>query len=97
MEFKTESNLKTFILGALITFGDPLIIMLMWNWFITKFGLISVSYFLAFGFALFFNYMISKPKDADYEVTNVNEHQIKVLASMIITLVMGFVIHLFVG
>ncbi|TYC50873.1 hypothetical protein ESZ50_01260 [Weissella muntiaci] len=97
MEMQKDFNLKEFILGLLIFFGDPLVIMLMWNWFMTKFGLISVSYFLAFGFAMFFNYMIMKPRDADYKVTDVYEHQTKVLASMIVTLALAFVIHLFVG
>ena len=45
-------------LQAINFFLDPLVVMLLWNWFLTKVGVPSISYLLAFGISLLVVYVI---------------------------------------
>lgn len=94
-----SKKIKLYDLGlALSVFLiDPLIIMMLWNWFVIKLGIMSINYSLALGLALFVNYMILKPNDY-IERTSVQnvERYIKELTTMILVLMLGFIVHLFV-
>ena len=106
-EFRSAITAFRRAFSAVNFFLDPLVLMLLWNWFVVTLGAPSISYLLAFGISLVVAYLgldfvISRATSevADYETIN---HKIEMLlrawshfATLLLMLAMGFVVHLLI-
>lgn len=102
----TNKQKKTaiLILGLFNLFMTPFVTMTMWNWFVTKLGVHSIGYLMAFGIVLMVDFLIYIPSQNNPLTYKNNEEAIDFKyhnaiggTSIIVwTLVVGYLIHLFV-
>ncbi|CAH1857295.1 MULTISPECIES: hypothetical protein [Convivina] len=83
-------------------FMSPLVFMLIWNWFITKLGLVHIDYWLSFGIMLLINFafdmnaILNKNNYDNSDYTFDPTASFAKLFVIFITIVMAFIVHLFV-
>ncbi|MCI2152450.1 MAG: hypothetical protein LKK49_04170 [Leuconostoc mesenteroides] len=86
-------------LNALLT---PLVFMVMWNWFFVKIGAPQINYWLSFGIVLTADFIIMMPSQLNEKALNSDvEYRYKSnilnTSSIIMTMIVAVIIHLFVG
>jgi hypothetical protein len=104
MENKIK-KVTTFTLNLINMFTTPLVFMIMWNWFVVQIGAPHVGYLLSFGIVLLVNLAIYIPSQNNIRVYRDDSESIEFkyrnaclgTSTVIWTLVVGALIHLFVA
>ena len=89
-------------LGCLNGLLTPLVFMVMWNWFIVKIGAPQINYWLSFGIILAADLIIMMPSQINDKVLNDDveyRYKLNILStvSIITTMILALIVHLFVG
>lgn len=103
MENKIKKT-ATVTLNLINTLLTPLVLMIMWNWFVVRVGLPHVGYFLSFGIILLIDFAIYIPSQNNILIYRNNDEAIDFkyqnacggTAMVIWTLVIGSLVHSFI-
>ena len=99
-----QKKTTTWMLGLFNLFMTPFVTMTMWNWFVTKLGVHSIGYLMAFGIVLIVDFLIYIPsqnnqlmyQNDDEAIDFKYQNATSGTAVIVWTLVAGSLIHLFV-
>ena len=97
-----EKKLAAGVLGWLNALLTPLVFMIMWNWFIVKIGAPQINYWLSFGIVLAADFIIMMPSQINEKALNNDveyRYKLNILStsSIIMSIILALIVHLFVG